>query len=76
MSNEKKFNQSKYIQAYIKEKYTECKLRLKPVESEKIDSFCKSQGIAKSRFFINAALYIIDNNIDITSFQADSGNKE
>lgn len=75
MSKENKFNQSKYIQQYIKDKYTECKLRLKPIESEKIEAYCKSNNLAKSRFFINAALYIIDNNIDISANNEDSGGK-
>ena len=65
MPKDNKFNQSKYIQQYIKDNYTECKLRLKPDESAKVDSFIASKGYKKSRFFIQAAMYIIDNNIEL-----------
>ena len=76
MNKDNKFNETVYKNAYNKKHYTECKLHLKPVESEKISTYLASHKISKNQLFIQSALYIIDNNIDISSFKADSGNKD
>lgn len=49
-----KYNSKAYkkIQAYIK-----------PADYTIIDSYCKARGISKAAFIVNAARYIIDNNI-------------
>ncbi len=58
-------NDKKYIQKYIKDHYIECKVRLKPDISDKINAFCTARGVSKNKLFVDAALYIIENNIDI-----------
>lgn len=75
MADNKSFDKKTYDKAYNKAHYTQCKLWVKNDISEQITAFCKSQGISKNQFFIRAALYIIDNNVDISQFQADSGDK-
>ena len=65
MAKDNKFNQTVYKNAYNKAHYTDCKVRLKPDESDKINSFCSLKGYSKNSFFIQAAMYIIDNNIEL-----------
>lgn len=66
MSKEKKFNKKEYDTNYNKQHYTECKLRLKSEESDKINAFLESCNISKNRLFIDSVLYIIENNIDLS----------
>lgn len=68
MNNNKKFNQSVYAREYNKIHYTTCKLQLKPDISQKIEDFCKREGISKNKFFTFAALYVIDENVDISAY--------
>lgn len=75
MSKDNKFNETVYKNAYNKSHYTNCSLRLKPDVMKKINDYCTQNHISKNNFFASAALYVIDNNIDISSFQADSGDK-
>ena len=65
MSKENKFNQKEYINTYDKQNYTKCIVRLKPEESDKINAFLAENSISKNRLFIDAVLYIIDNNIEL-----------
>lgn len=65
MSDNKKFNQNKYVQQYIKDHYIECKVRLKADNSDKISAFCAARGISKNTLFTDSALYVIENNIDL-----------
>lgn len=67
MSKDNKFNQSVYSNAYNKSHYTERKVRMKPIEWEKINSFCTENNVSLNSLFVRAALYIIDNNIDISA---------
>lgn len=65
MKKDDKFNQTVYKNAYNKKNYANCGLRIKPDIMAKIETFCAENGISKNSFFINSALYIIDNNISI-----------
>ena len=76
MADNKSFDKKTYDKAYNKSHYTQSKLWIKNDISAQITDYCKEKGISKNQLFIQSALYIIDNNIDISSFQADSGNKE
>ena len=59
----KKFDQNKYIQAYMKEKYKNMQLRCKPEIFDKITDYCKNMDISRADFLIKSALYIIDNDL-------------
>lgn len=67
MNKDNKFNQSVYANAYNKSHYTERKVRLKPEEWAKINSFCSKNNITLNGLFVRAALYIIDQNVDISA---------
>lgn len=66
MDKDNKFNKKVYDEQYRKNHYKQCKLWLKHEESEKIADYCKSIGISKNKLFVNAVMYIIDNNIQLT----------
>ena len=72
MAKDNKFNQVVYNNAYNKSHYTNCSLRLKPDIMQKIEYFCDSKGISKNSFFIQSALYIIENNIDLSAYSQKS----
>lgn len=59
----KEFNQSAYIQAYMKEKYKDIKIHCKLSEYDIIDKFCKDLQISRQKFLINCALYIINHDM-------------
>ena len=65
MAKSKGFNETVYKQAYNKSHYTNCSLRLKPDIMQKIEYYIDSKGYSKNSFFIQAAMYIIDNNIEL-----------
>ena len=67
MPKSKKFDQIVYNNAYNKSHYTNCSLRLKPDIMQKIDYYCTKNNISKTSFFVKAAMYIIDQNIDISA---------
>lgn len=58
-----KFDQSAYIQAYMKEKYKDIKIHCKLSEYDIIDNFCKDLQISRQKFMINCALYIINHDM-------------
>lgn len=62
-SETKKFDQKAYIKEYEKEKYKKILIRLKPSEYEQIEDYCQNMDISKNRLLIDAALYIIDNDL-------------
>ena len=62
-----KFDKTVYNNAYNKAHYTNCSLRIKPEISAKIDDYCAKNSISKNQLFVRAALYIIDQNVDISA---------
>lgn len=60
-----KFNQSEYIQNYVKENYTNCNVRIKAAEAEKIEEYRQILGLSKNAFFIRCALYCAENDVRI-----------
>lgn len=71
MENKKIFNQEVYKNAYNKKNYSNVGLRIRHEKAQKIADFCEKNGYSKNDFFIRAALYIIDNNIDLSESDAD-----
>lgn len=49
-----KFNQSKYVQGYIKEHYRTFKVNLKVKEMDILDELLKKKGITKATFLREA----------------------
>lgn len=49
-----KFNQSKYVQGYIKEHYKTFKVNLKVKEMDSLDKLLKKKGITKAEFLRKA----------------------
>lgn len=62
---EEKFNENKYKNQYQKEKYTTCKLVIKPEEFKKLEEYREILGLSKNAFFIRCALYCAENDIRV-----------
>lgn len=60
-----KFNETAYKNAYAREKYTSCKLMLKPEELAEIEEYRQILGLSKNSFFIRCALYCAQNDVRI-----------
>lgn len=61
-------NNIDYINKFNKENYRNVALRIKPKDYEIIEKYCKDMNISKQSLFINAALYIINNDIPIAEY--------
>ena len=72
MAKSKGFNETVYKQAYNKSHYTNCSLRLKPDIMQKIEYYIDSKGYSKNSFFIKSALYIMENDIDLSEYSPKS----
>lgn len=57
------YNKLDYNNKYNKENYKNAALRIKSKDYEIIEKYCKDMNISKQSLFINAALYIINNDI-------------
>lgn len=64
-SKKDKFNKVKYDNEYIKNNYKRMNLLFKPEIAQEIEDYCTSRNISKSQFIAKAALYYINNEIDI-----------
>lgn len=54
----KKFNKAEYN----KVNYKQMKVEIKPGDYDLIDSYCKSNGISKAKFLVEASRFYIDNH--------------
>ena len=61
---EEKFTENKYKNQY-QEKYTTCKLVIKPEEFTKLEEYREVLGLSKNAFFIRCALYCAENDIRV-----------
>ena len=62
------YNKIDYNKKYNKDNYRNVALRMKPKDYEIIEKYCKDMNISKQSLFINAALYIINNDIPTTEY--------
>lgn len=60
MERPPKFNKSKYNTQYQKEHYARFVADLKPEEKQRVDDYCKDEGISKADF-IRRALDMLEN---------------
>ena len=65
MADNKSFDKKVYDAHYIKSHYTDCKVRLKPEESAKIEAYLASHQGSKNRLFIDSVMYVIDNDVQL-----------
>ena len=54
MERPPKFNKSKYNTKYQKEHYARFSANLKPEEKQRVDEYCKKEGISKADFIRRA----------------------
>ena len=60
-----KFDKVKYNAEYTKNNYKRINIYFEPEIAEEIEDYCNSKGISKKEFLTKAALYYIENEIDI-----------
>lgn len=56
MADEKKFDQNKYIQNYVKENYSHVHLTCKPEIKEELMRKAKAEGLTLSQYLIKRGL--------------------
>ena len=56
MAEEKKFNQSKYIQAYMKEHYARIEIKCRPEVKQELAAKAKDAGLTLSQYLIKKGL--------------------
>ena len=56
MAEEKKFNQSKYIQQYVKEHYARVEFKCKPEIKEELMRRAKAENLTLSQYLIKKGL--------------------
>ena len=64
MSN---FDSNKYISEYIKNNYTECKLRLRGKEAEILAEYSQNLGISKNALLQKCLVYCYNEMIDVSN---------
>ena len=64
MDNKQKFDQSAYIQQYMKDKYTECKVRFKADEYAELTEYCEITGLSKQKLIKNCIHYCFKNYVE------------
>ena len=69
------FNQNKYVQSYIKENYTECKLRLREHESHILTEYRKNLGISKNALLQKCLVYCYNDMIDVSDVKLSTPDK-
>ena len=58
----KKFDQRAYNSEYSKTHYRKLSTDIKPEDYNLIDTYCKTNGISKAKFIVEACKYYIDNH--------------
>ena len=67
MSDNKKFNKTAYNNAYNKQHYANCNLRLKAENARIIADFANKLGISKAALIQKCVQYCYKNNVDISN---------
>ena len=69
------FNQNKYVQSYIKDNYTECKLRLRDPESRILSEYSQNLGISKNALLQKCLVYCYENYMDVSRVKLSTPDK-
>ena len=75
MDNKKSFNKSKYDMQYIKDNYTECKIRLRSSESQILAEYSANLGISKNSLLQKCLVYCYNEMIDVSSVKLSTPEK-
>ena len=75
MDNKKSFNKSKYDMQYIKDNYTECKIRLRSSESQILAEYIANLGISKNSLLQKCLVYCYNEMIDVSSVKLSTPEK-
>ncbi|MCM1224494.1 MAG: ribbon-helix-helix domain-containing protein [Lachnospiraceae bacterium] len=65
MDNVTKFDKTKYKTQYAKQHYKRISIDMKPDTADYITEAAKAMGVSRAELLTKAALYFIDNGIDI-----------
>lgn len=75
MNDKKKFDPKKYINSYIKENYTECKVRFRPREAAILSEYSANLGISKNALLQKCLVYCYSEMIDVSGVKLSSPDK-
>lgn len=71
----KKFDSTKYKDAYNKENYTRCDIRIKKDISDIIAEYSNNLNISKSALIQKCVIYCYENYIDVSAVKLDKSDK-
>lgn len=70
-----KFDSTKYKDAYNKENYTRCDIRIKKEISDIIAEYSANMQLSKSALIQKCVIYCYDNYIDVSGVKLDKSDK-
>lgn len=70
-----KFDSTKYKDAYNKENYTRCDIRIKKDISDIIAEYSNNLNISKSALIQKCVIYCYENYIDVSGVKLDKSDK-
>ena len=70
-----KFDSTKYKDAYNKENYTRCDIRIKKEISDIIAEYSANMHISKAALIQKCVIYCYDNYIDVSGVKLDKSDK-
>lgn len=70
-----KFDSTKYKDAYNKENYTRCDIRIKKEISDIIAEYSENMHISKAALIQKCVIYCYDNYIDVSGVKLDKSDK-
>lgn len=75
MNKKEKFDSNKYISNYMKENYTECKVRFRSKEAAILSKYSQNLGISKNALLQKCLVYCYNEMIDVSSVKLSSPDK-
>ena len=70
-----KFDSTKYKDAYNKENYTRCDIRIKKEISDIIAEYSENMQLSKAALIQKCVIYCYDNYIDVSGVKLDKSDK-
>lgn len=70
-----KFNKSQYDMQYIKDNYTDCKVRLRDRESKILAEYSQNLGISKNALLQKCLVYCYQEMIDVSNVKLSTPDK-
>ena len=71
----KKFDSTKYKNAYSKENYANCQLKLRSKEAAILTEYSQNLGISKNALLQKCLVYCYDNYIDVSNVKLSTPDK-